>query len=106
MSGLGESKEIVRKWNRELIGQKFYKICQDNKSKQRTIEFKWNSFVQSQKPMIFNPIDGASPEEMKPVPVGAFQRAAQMKNMTGDELTTQEIPISNLRPHPCRKNIN
>ena len=39
-------------------------------------------FVESLKPMISNPIDGAPPEGMKPVPAGALQRAAQMTNMS------------------------
>ena len=32
--------------------------------------------------MISDPIDGAPPEGMKPVPAGALQRAAQMTNIT------------------------
>ena len=59
----------VRKWNRDLTVQTFYQICQDNKNKYRTIHFKSNSFVESLKPMISNPIDGAPPEGMKPVQV-------------------------------------
>ncbi len=31
--------------------------------------------------MISDPIDGAPPEGMKPVPAGALQRAAQMTNI-------------------------
>ena len=72
----------VRNWNRDLMGQTFYQICQDNKNKYRTIQFKWSPFVESVKPMISFPIDGAPPEEMKPVPAGALQRAAQMRNMS------------------------
>ena len=72
----------VRNWNRDLMGQTFYQICHNNKNKHRTIQFKWNPFVESLKPMISNPIDGTSPEGMKPVPAGALQRAAQMTNMT------------------------
>ena len=30
----------VRNWNRDLMGQTFYQICQDNKNKYRTIQFK------------------------------------------------------------------
>ena len=48
----------VRNWNRDLMEQTFYQICQDNKNKYRTIQFKWNPFVESLKPMISNPIDG------------------------------------------------
>ena len=60
----------VRNWNRDLMGQTFYQICQDNKNKYITIQFKWNPFVESLKPMISNPIDGAPPPEgMKPVQV-------------------------------------
>ena len=55
----------VRNWNRDLMGQTFYQICQDNKY--RTIKLKWNPVVESLKPMISNPIDGAPPEGMKPV---------------------------------------
>ena len=29
----------VRNWNRDLTGQTFYQICQDNKNKYRTIQF-------------------------------------------------------------------
>ena len=72
----------VRNQSRDLIGQTFYQTCHDNKNKYRTIQFKWNPFVESLKPMISNPIDGAPPEGMKPVPAGALQRAAQMTNMT------------------------
>ncbi len=64
----------VRNWNRDLMGQTFYQTCHDNKNKYRTIQFKWNPFVESLKPMISNPIDGAPPEGMKPVPAGALQR--------------------------------
>ena len=35
----------VRNWNRDLMGQTFYQICHNNRNKQRTIQFKWNSFV-------------------------------------------------------------
>ena len=66
----------VHNWNRDLMGQTFYQICQDNKNKYRTIQFKWNPFVESLRPMISDPIDGAPPEGMKPVPAGALQRAA------------------------------
>ena len=72
----------VRNWNRDLMGQTFYQTCHDNKNKYRTIQFKWNPFVESLKPMISDPIDGAPPEGMKPVPAGALQRAAQMTNMS------------------------
>ena len=72
----------VLNWNRDLMGQTFYQTCHDNKNKYRTIQLKWNPFVESLKPMISNPIDGAPPEGMKPVPVGALQRAAQMTNMS------------------------
>ena len=62
----------ARNWNKDLMGQTFYQICQDNKYKYkykyRTIKFKWNPVVESLKPMISNPIDGAPPEGMKPVP--------------------------------------
>ena len=44
----------VRNWNRDLIGQTFYQICQDNKNKYRTIQFKWNPFVESLKPIRIN----------------------------------------------------
>ncbi len=72
----------VRNWNRDLMGQTFYQTCRDNKNKYRTIQFKWNPFVESLKPMISDPIDGSPPDGMKPVPSGALQRAAQMTNMT------------------------
>tara|TARA_B100000214_G_scaffold107531_1_gene75740 strand:+ start:74 stop:382 length:309 start_codon:yes stop_codon:yes gene_type:complete len=72
----------VRDWNRDLMGQTFYQICQDNKNKYRTIQFKWNPFVESLKPMISEPFEGIPPDGMKAVPVGALQRAAQMKNMS------------------------
>ena len=72
----------VRTWNRDLINQTFYQTCQDNRNKYRTIRFKWNPFVEALKPMISEPIDGAPPEGMKPVPAGALQRAAQMTNMS------------------------
>ena len=49
----------VRNWNRDLMGQTFYQICHNNKNKYRTIQFKWNPFVESLKPMISDPIDGA-----------------------------------------------
>ena len=72
----------VRNWNRDLMGQTFYQICQDNKNKYRTIQCKWNPFVKSLKPIIADPIDGAPPEGMKPVPAGALQRVVQMTNMS------------------------
>ena len=72
----------VRNWNRDLMGQTFYQICHNNKNKYRTIQFKWNPFVESLKPMISDPIEGTPPEGMKAVPVGALQRAAQMKKMS------------------------
>ena len=46
----------VRNWNRDLMGQTFYQTCHDNKNKYRTIQFKWNPFVESLKPMISDPI--------------------------------------------------
>ena len=51
----------VRNWNRDLMGQTFYQICHNNKNKYRTIQFKWNPFVESLKPMISDPIYGAPP---------------------------------------------
>ena len=72
----------VRTWNRDLMEQTFYQICHNNKNKYRTIQFNWNPFVESLKPIISDPIDGAPPPEgMKPVPAGALQRAAKMTNM-------------------------
>ena len=59
----------VRNWNRDLMGQTFYQTCHDNKNKYRTIQFKWNPFVESLKPM-------------KAVPSGPLQRAAQLTNMS------------------------
>ena len=49
----------VRNWNRDLMGQTFYQICHNNKNKYRTIQFKWNPFDESLKPMISDPIVGA-----------------------------------------------
>ena len=72
----------VRNWNRDLMGQTFYQTCHHNKNKYRAIQFKCNPFVESLKPMISDPIEGTPPDGMKAVPVGALQRAAQMKNMS------------------------
>ena len=72
----------VRNWNIDLMGLTFYQICHNNKNKYRTIQFTWKPFVESLKPMISDPIDGATPEGMKPVPAGALQRTAQMTNMS------------------------
>ena len=70
----------VRNRNRDLMGQTFYQTCHDNKNKYRTIQFKWNPFVESLKPMISDPIDDrAPPEGMTPLPARALKRSAQMK---------------------------
>jgi len=66
----------VRNWNRDLMGQTFYHICHNNKNKLKTIQFNWNPFVESLKPMISDLIDGAPSEGMKPFPAGELQRAA------------------------------
>ena len=68
----------VRTWKRDLINQ----TCQKNRNKYRTIRYKWNPFVESLKPNIFDPINGALSEEMKPIPFGALQRGAHLTNMT------------------------
>ena len=90
----------VRNWNRDLMGQTFYQICHNNKNKYRTIQFKWNPFVESLKPMISNPIDSAPPEGMKPIPAGALQRAAQMTNMSmfNSPQTQQKSPSTSVKP--------
>ena len=46
----------VRNWNRDLMGQTFYQTCHNNQNKYRTIQFKWNPFVESLKPMISDPL--------------------------------------------------
>ena len=65
----------VRNWNRDLMGQTFYQICQDNKNKYRTIQFKWNPFVESLKPMISDPIDGSPTDGMRSVSAEALFNA-------------------------------
>ena len=70
----------VRNWNRDLIGQTFCQICHNNKNKYRTIQFKWNPFVESLKPMISDPIDAAPPERMKSVPVGVLFLCTLLNN--------------------------
>ena len=86
----------VRNWNRDLMGQTFYQTCHDNKNKYRTIQFKWNPFVKSLKPMISDPSEGIPLDGMKAVPSGALQRAAQMTNMSMFNARSKEIITINL----------
>ena len=62
----------IRNQHRELMGQKFYRICPDNPNKYFEVTYRPNVLADPPRltPRHSQPITGKPPEGMKPAPTG------------------------------------